>query len=70
MTQTEKIAIHLKAGHTIGAMQAIGSYRITRLAARIYELRQRGWEIATIWRHTDNGSRFAEYKLLKETTNA
>ena len=65
MTQTEIIGAHLKTGQTIGPIQALVKYQCFRLAARIYDLRKDGWDIATIMHETEDGKKFAEYKLLK-----
>lgn len=40
-------------------------FGVTRLAARIYDLRQLGYKIETVYRH-ENGRRFASYYLLSQ----
>lgn len=45
MSQTEQIHKHLKEGNTITSLEAIERFGVTRLSARIYELRQQGVNI-------------------------
>lgn len=42
MSQNDQIHDHLKAGNPITSLDAIELYGITRLSARIYDLRQKG----------------------------
>jgi hypothetical protein len=46
-TQEEIIEKHLKEHKTITSWEAITRYRITRISALIYNLRQRGFDITT-----------------------
>ena len=68
MTQAEVVLKHLKAKGTITSMEAFEDYGITRLAARISDLREQGYSIATntITRKNRYGqtTNFAEYRLL------
>lgn len=51
----------------ITSWDAISTFRITRLAARISELKDDGHEIETIMEQDDNaGKRYARYYLIKE----
>ncbi len=70
MSNTQEVLIlnHLKKHKYITSWEAIQSYRITRLSARIFELREKGNSIITNY-NTINGKRFAEYTLLKEANN-
>jgi hypothetical protein len=62
MTQCEQILDHLKRGKTITPIDALNSYGVFRLAARVNQLRGQGWDILTIRRQ--NGEKFyAEYQL-------
>ena len=62
-TQETTILNHLKEHKYITQWEAIQEYRITRLSARIYELREKGHNIIT--NHiTENGKTFAEYNLI------
>ena len=63
-TQETIILNHLKDHKYITQWEAIQEYRITRLSARIYELRERGHNIITK-NVSENGKRFAEYSLIK-----
>lgn len=67
-TQENIILNHLKKHKFITTWEAITQYRITRLSARIFELRERGHQIIT--NHiSENGKRFAEYSLIKLKEN-
>ena len=62
-TQEAQILNHLKKHKYITSWEAIQEYRITRLSARIYQLREKGDTIIT--NHiTENGKTFAEYNLI------
>ena len=62
-TQELQILNHLKKHKYITSWEAIQEYRITRLSARIYQLREKGHNIIT--NHiTENGKTFAEYNLI------
>ena len=63
-TQENQILNHLKKHKFITSWEAIQEYRITRLSARIYELREKGHDIITK-NVSENGKRFAEYSLIK-----
>ncbi len=59
---------HLKSGQTITSLDAINLYGATRLSAIIFNLRQRGLNIATlpttIKDRFGNSTTYAKYKLL------
>ncbi len=63
MSQTAAILAHLKRGHNIGPLIALRYYGTFRLAARIRELRERGFKIRTEIRETRPGRRVAFYSL-------
>ena len=65
-TQENQILNHLKQHKFITSWGAIQEYRITRLSARIYELREKGYQITTK-NITENGKTFAEYSLISTT---
>ena len=65
-TQENQILNHLKQHKLITSWEAIQEYRITRLSARIYELREKGYQIITK-NITENGKTFAEYSLISTT---
>ncbi len=63
---TTKIALlkeHLRSGKTITQLEAIGLYSLFRLAARVHELKAKGWNIITTEKRDANGSVYAEYHL-------
>ena len=65
-TQENQILNHLIKHKFITSWEAIQEYRITRLSARIYELREKGYQIVTK-NITENGKTFAEYSLISTT---
>jgi len=65
-TQEVQILNHLKKHKLITSWEAIQGYRITRLSAIIYVLREKGYNIITTY-NTINGKTFAEYTLLSST---
>ena len=66
ISQENQILNHLKQHKFITSWEAIQEYRITRLSARIYELREKGFNIITK-NVTENGKTFAEYSLISTT---
>lgn len=62
MTQINHIKDHLRSGRTISPLEALGLYGVFRLAARIKELRDQGWDIETENRRDPNGKKYAVYK--------
>jgi len=62
-SQSEKILAHLKQGKTLTPLQALTQFHCLRLGARILELRQAGYRIATEWRTLSSGKRIAEYRM-------
>ena len=62
-TQVEKVKQHLKDYLVITSWEAIQKYRITRLSAIIYILRnEHGMKINSNW-ETGNNKSWVEYKL-------
>ena len=66
MKQTQKMQVfaHLKKNKTITSWEAIQKFGCTRLADRIFVLRQEGHYIITK-NITENGKTFGEYTLIK-----
>jgi hypothetical protein len=60
-TQAGKILAYLQAGNRITALEALQQFGCFRLAARIHELRNQGWQIAERMVETSSGKRVAEY---------
>lgn len=54
---------HLLGGNSITQLEAIGLYSLFRLAARVHELKKKGWNIITREKRDLNGSVYAEYYL-------
>ena len=71
MSQNEMILKHLQENLGITPKQANELYGVMRLAARIKDLRNRGYRIASIDRRELNRfgkkTRFTEYRLVKES---
>jgi len=57
---------HLRDNPNAGltSMEAFSDYDMTRLAATIFCLREKGWNIMTIDKSSKNCSRYAQYKLV------
>ena len=62
MTQANQILSALKRGEKLTPLQALRKYGCMRLAARIKDLRDAGYEINTTLTKTQ-GSRVARYSL-------
>lgn len=61
MSQTDQILKHLKRA-PLTPLQALQKYGIYRLAARINDLRRRGYQIKTKLKRR-NGKEFASYSM-------
>tara|TARA_R110000787_G_scaffold209674_1_gene319612 strand:- start:1196 stop:1396 length:201 start_codon:yes stop_codon:yes gene_type:complete len=64
MTQSNLILAHLKKHGKINWLEAYEYYNSSRLAARIYDLRQDGYNIQKFNKRLKNKKIVAEYKLL------
>ena len=68
-TQDIKILNHLKHD-SITSWEAIQKYHVTRLSARIYNLKQMGYDISSIREQNDEtGAHYARYFLLGTAKN-
>jgi len=56
---------HLSSGRRITAIDALNKFHCFRLAARIADLRNEGWDIRTKMIETQGGSKVAEYRLAR-----
>lgn len=65
MSQNQKILNHLKEHKKITSIEAFEKYRITRLSARIYDLREQGHKITSEMIYGDE-YRYAVYRLEEE----
>lgn len=64
MSHLKKVLDHLKQGNSITSMEAIQRWKCTRLASRIKEIDNMGYDIDT--EYIQNGkSRFAKYRLTQ-----
>lgn len=65
MSQNQKILNHLKEHKKITSIEAFEKYRITRLSARIHDLREQGHKITSDMVY-GNECRYAVYRLEEE----
>ena len=59
--QTEQIKTYLNQGHTLTAIEALEKFQCFRLASRIYDLKQEGYQINKIMITAENKKRYAQY---------
>jgi hypothetical protein len=59
---TKIIKDHLKKHKSITTWEAIKKYKITRLSGRIFDLREAGVKIKSIWQES-KGKRYVKYCL-------
>ena len=64
-TQIAWVYAQLKKGRTLTPIQAMEGCGTMRLAAIIYQLRERGVNIRTTQQKTKTGSGYATYKMVK-----
>ena len=62
-TQEYTVLNHIIKHGGITALEAVQEYAITRLSARIFELRELGIPISNVRQHSRNGKRFVKYVL-------
>lgn len=72
MTQNEKVLAYLREYGSISSMEAFRVLGITRLSARIYELRERGYMIDNKPIRKKNGGEYVHYDryVLRNETNS
>lgn len=61
--QTRKVLNHIERRGSISPLEAFGTYGMTRLGARIFELRRAGFNILTDLRADEMGRVYARYTL-------
>jgi hypothetical protein len=63
--QNKQVLVLLRHVGSEGLTPLEAQYRIgtMRLAARIYDLKQLGWKIETLWAKTASGTKVARYVL-------
>lgn len=62
-SQTDKILAFMQNGGAITAALAVEMFNCYRLAARIADIRQRGFIVMTQYRKTPSGARYAVYSM-------
>lgn len=65
LNQKQIIANHLKNHGRITSIEAIDKYRITRLAAVIFDLKDDGYKIYSERCTSESNKNFARYHLVK-----
>ena len=68
-SQTDQIVDYMLAGNTITALIALNLFQCFRLAARIADIKRRGYDVVTTMETNENGKRYAVYKIEKENIN-
>ncbi|MFR9622504.1 MAG: helix-turn-helix domain-containing protein [Rikenellaceae bacterium] len=63
-SQCTKILAYLKLGNTLTALEALDMFQCFRLTARIWDIKQQGYEIERKLVTSRSGKRIAEYKLI------
>ena len=64
LSQTKTILKYLQEGNTISPLEALEKFGCFRLGARIWELKDQGFNIQPTM-VKNNGKHFASYKLVK-----
>lgn len=63
-SQTERILEHMMAGRPITPMEALNLYHSERLAARIADIKKRGYIVYTeMVKDSRTGKRYAQYSM-------
>lgn len=68
MTQLSILRQHFRSGRDLTQLEAIGLYRIFRLAARIKELRDLGWDIKSERKTDTTGKAYVRYSMNPPVT--
>lgn len=63
-SQAGQILLHLQSGNTITPLEALHKFNCFRLGARIFDIREHGFNIMSEPLH-ENGKVFARYRLIK-----
>ena len=66
MSQNNQILNYLKSGKSISPIGALKKFGCFRLGARIFDLKQKGHNIDTVFK-TKNKKTFAEYFMKKKS---
>lgn len=65
-SQTQIILRHMQVVGAITPLEALKHYGCFRLGARIYNLKEKGYQIASELIKTETGKRVARYSLLTQ----
>ena len=63
MTQCEQVLDYIKANGSITSMEAFSKLGITRLSARIYDLRKEGENIVQERHYSEHGKHYDVFRL-------
>ena len=63
MSQTKSILEYLKQGNSITALEALNSFQCMRLASRINDIKNMGYEVCSQMVEISSGKRVASYWL-------
>ena len=63
-SQLNNILLHLQNGNSITTLDALNLFGCFRLGARIFDLKQLGYNIVNTMITLENGKRIASYSLL------
>ena len=63
MTQETEILNYLQSGNSITPLDALHKFGCFRIGARIYDLKQKGYNIKSELVRGDNGKHFSSYRL-------
>lgn len=66
ITQEDRVLDHMRKYGSITSMTAFEMYNITRLSAKIFNLREEGYNIVTIRETSKNGATYGRYVLKEE----
>lgn len=69
MSQKEWVLNYLRNHGDLTPLEALGQFGIYRLAARVWELKNDGYNIECEVKHDHNGKAYASYRLIEEATN-
>ena len=64
-SQAGLILRHLQSGGTLTALDALDLFGCNRLAARVADLRNKGYHVKARWLTLPNGKRVSEYYLAE-----
>lgn len=69
-SHAKQILAYLRAGHSITHLEALARFGCARLAARIFDLKELGYDIIRFMIYDERtDKRFARYSMQKEAGN-